>query len=1106
MSSLGQSKTISTNGMTDEVYSSLGGRLAVPAVHTNGATNDDDDAVFDLSLDDEVEGDILLDWQQYSKIRRTTIFGVDCSWINSLPCFNLIPPEKWYSLSRRQRRIVIGCSLCCVATVVLIIIIAISVALSSGGSSSSSSSASSSNNNELSSTQSTRHTTPSPEPSIATPSPELVAGSRELCSWSDYRLPSKADWIRPINYKLDLNVSLEPPYSVLGEEVLDVLVNTSTYCVVLHAADMNVTRVMSGEQIGSCSFDDDSQQMIIEFDEALQQGSQKLSLEFNYELSTGLGGFYLSTQNDSQGQEYEIATTQFEAISARKAFPCMDEPSFKATFDVSLSTPLQVQSLFNTPQILYEQLLDSQQAKHTYERTPPMSPYTAAFVVGQLQALRNSTQLQDGRSVPVKIWAVPVGNRLEGLETSLQLAVSLLPKYEQLFQVDYMLSKLDLAAIPDFAAGAMENWGLITFRETALLVDPNLGSISDRYAVGYVVAHEMAHLWFGDYVTMEYWGDLWLNEGFATYFENIGAVMVYRDYPYLQRFYSSIVRYAMQIDQVTTSSRALSVPFSDLDNQDVIESAFDPIVYEKGGSLLRMLHAYLLFPGSFQLNDPLYYPPENDPFLQTLSAYLQQYGNSTATSSQLWEQFDRNLPSQFGIISEKMKTWTFEKGLPVVTVQFEQDRNHIVIKQGNYSGELGIVECGVSWWIPIMYKIYQFEQQESDLIELTDCDEIVMRPSLSEDGFVKLNFGQFGYYRVQYDNELWQRLVTGAQNSESSKSAQYIADVDFAGLLDDSYNLASIGELNISTFFELAHAVPTRAEGDVSLTEAPIASWEVLYDLFSDMKRILPQECIGNLSTVVSEHIVGEYLEVVQVPGTQSNGIGFEPTTNDEPPVWRQIRQYLLKLGGDFGNVEISSQANTLVQTNANGLDLKQVINPDVRSIVYTIAVQSGQQASYDLIKNQYLTTEDVQDKRSALIALGAANDPILVQELLQFSLTPEVKSQDLRVLFGSLNNGDPSTVEAAWNFIVTHFGDYKTKFGGDDVEQKRAAAATLSSVGSHLATEQGLQDFVDFFDQIYPESPPLFVSKGRGKISQNIKLSQTVGISACEWLANHLE
>lgn len=727
-------------------------------------------AVFNLDLDDS-EDDALLDWEQYAAMKRVKFCGIDCTRVAScLPCIPRTPPQWWYTYTRSQRRLIlITAAVLAVLGVLLAAVIAVAVLRaawvgkdSQGG--------------------------------------DQSGLSAELCSWQQFRLPGG---VLPQQYNLSLQVQLEDPFLVEGR--VDILLNISqpdVRCVVLHASDnIQLLEARVGGKDGkrvTWRYDQELEQVTLVFNDPVPQSDAWVHLDFQYPLREGLSGFYRSTYTLSDGKERSLATTQFEASSARKAFPCFDEPAMKAVFVVSIECARGLTALSNMPTATVHQHEEGEATFH-FQPTPPMSPYLVAFVVGDLASVSRAVPhpSQGGMDRAVSVWGTP--DRVNSLEFAAGIAAAILPAYEGMWGVPYALPKLDLVAIPDFAAGAMENWGLVTYRETALLTSPTSNIFDYRY-VAKVIAHEMAHLWFGDLVTMDFWGELWLNEGFASYFEFAGATAALPEQDFFATYYPSDVPSALFYDS-KESSHPLAV-LEGINSTDQVESFFDPVMYEKGGGVLRMLRAWVnrRSMGSPTVPDEsALTTPQKDPFLAGLQQYLSQYKYGTATSAQLWASLAG--PLDMPGLEERMRAWTYQQGYPLVTVTAD-DSGAVYVQQSSFTLR-GPSPCDSStaWWVPLAFTTSSTPGGTREWTQLEGC--VGQQPITKLRGkgdWVKVNAGQYGLFRVQYDRDLWRRLVaavasgSGESGGGAQPQAPTLSEVDVAGLVEDSWALAEAGD------------------------------------------------------------------------------------------------------------------------------------------------------------------------------------------------------------------------------------------------------------------------------------------------------------------------
>ncbi|KAI4820732.1 hypothetical protein KUCAC02_028702 [Chaenocephalus aceratus] len=487
-----------------------------------------------------------------------------------------------------------------------------------------------------------------------------ASSSGEPFPWNSYRLPQS---VHPLSYEVTLNPNLED-MTFTGYTVINMSVQHNTKRIVLHSAKLNITGAtfMLGEGVSKAVTVLEylpRQQIAVQFSEDLKAGqSCVLTLEYSANLSHSYDGFYNSSYTDKDGNKRVLAATQFEPLSARKAFPCFDEPAFKATFLIKISRKTDFMTLSNMPLAKSTPLVNGLVQDEFEKTSVNMSTYLVAFIVANFTSVTKNVS-----NTLVSVYSVP--EKKEHTDYALETCSKLLEFYNDFFEINYPLKKLDLVAIPDFLAGAMENWGLITFRETSLLVGQNSSPL-EKQVVASIVAHELAHQWFGNLVTMSWWNDVWLNEGFATYMQymSLQAVMPKLDIGNL----FLAVRFRALDKDALNSSHAVS---TEVNKPEQVEEMFDSVSYEKGASILLMLNASL--PGEQQ-------------FRKGIIEYLKQWRSS----------------AQHQNVSEMMSSWTSQKGFPLVTVSREGDE--VILTQEHFLLTSDEATHRTSVWnIPVTY-------------------------------------------------------------------------------------------------------------------------------------------------------------------------------------------------------------------------------------------------------------------------------------------------------------------------------------------------------------------------------------------------------------------
>ncbi|KAJ3061776.1 hypothetical protein HK102_008995, partial [Quaeritorhiza haematococci] len=421
----------------------------------------------------------------------------------------------------------------------------------------------------------------------------VTSPSSSNAPWTDVRLPS---WIRPITYTLDFVTDVEK-FKFYGSVSIHVNVTETSPILVLHAADLDladlrVVPLSAGDDqviVPIANTTNDQEQVVFSFEPKLAVGEYTVILKYAGILTDSLHGYYKSRFiSKVDGKKKYIATTQFESSDARRAFPCFDEPAMKATFIITMTVPQGYHALSNMPTTDVQSVepptaiahsIDSSSTwrKFSFTETKRMSTYLVAFIVSNFESIEGYAS--NGR-IRVGVWTQP--GRTELGRYALDVAIKILEFYEKRFQVEYPLPKSDLIAIPDFAAGAMENWGLITYRDTALLYDSTLSSAVNKQRVATVIAHELAHQWFGNLVTMAWWNDLWLNEGFAEFMEYKGTNAAEPSWQMPAQFiYMDLLSATFSDASVFTHPIA-----ADVHNPNEIDEIFDDISYAKGSSVL----------------------------------------------------------------------------------------------------------------------------------------------------------------------------------------------------------------------------------------------------------------------------------------------------------------------------------------------------------------------------------------------------------------------------------------------------------------------------------------------------------------------------------------
>jgi len=599
--------------------------------------------------------------------------------------------------------------------------------------------------------------------------------------------------IVPERYSIKLKPDLEK-FTFEGEETISVQVAKSTRSVTLHSKELDIEIAEIVEKhrkffAKKISYNEKAETSTFYFNTSLRRGRTKLRIVFRGILNDKLRGFYRS-QYEVVGEKRHMATTQFESTDARRAFPCFDEPAHKAIFEVTLMVPTHTFAISNTlPISEIEHEGGLREVK--FSPTPKMSTYLLAFIVGEFEHIETYTK----EGVLVRVFTTP--GKKHQAEFALECASKILSFYNEYFDIPYPLPVLDLIAIPDFSAGAMENWGAITYRETALLIDHKNSSIASKQYVANVISHEIAHQWFGNLVTMEWWTHLWLNEGFASYVENLAVDNLFPGWNMWTQFAFFDLNRALSLDALR-HTHPIEV---EVHHPDEIAEIFDEVSYSKGASIIRMLADYL---------------GEQD-FRDGLRVYLKKHSYKNASTIHLWQAFEKVSGKP---VARMMKNWTGRGGYPVIRIK--EVGKKLFLKQHRFLSNPKSAEeikDKTLWSIPI--SIMSENGKARDLLLEKRQISIPVRAG----GWLKVNVNEPGFFRTAYSPELMERL-------HGPLKSRKLSELDRLGLIRDAFSLSEGGV--ISTVETLKLADDYRDEDSYSVWVEFSMNLRKVYNLISD--------------------------------------------------------------------------------------------------------------------------------------------------------------------------------------------------------------------------------------------------------------------------------
>ena len=590
-------------------------------------------------------------------------------------------------------------------------------------------------------------------------------------------LPQK---VKPKHYKLEITPNFDS-FRFGGNLIVDLEIIQDTSVIVCNSRDLEISSCFIKDNNGSCigttsiMYDTEKHTVSLHFPMELRISNtlQQLHLEFTGVHNDNMVGFYRSGYKlrGSDEQKYMLVT-QFEAVDCRRCFPCWDEPALKATFSITMKVPANLTALSNM-NVVEETVIDELKIVK-FATTPIMSTYLVAMAVGDFEYIEQIANPSNGSPIVCRTYTLPGSTHLGHFAN--ETAVKVLEFFSSYFNIAYPLPKLDMLAVGDFAAGAMENWGLVTYREEAILFDPANSSLLVKEDVGYTVAHELAHQWFGNLVTMKWWDELWLNEGFATFVGWLAVDKLYPDWLVFKSFVARDIAYAQSMDG-QRASHAIQV---EVGCAEEIDQIFDGISYSKGATVIRMLESYL----------------GREIFAKGVSNYLLKFQYSNATTNDLWQALSEVCGQDVGKL---MGNWTLKVGYPVVCIENEiyNDERELMsleLSQSRFlsSGDLKEDEDDVAWSVPIGVLTIDGITQH-----LLKSKNGTIEFKLSKNEYYKLNANVYGFYRVAYPSETLQKISHTVKLNLESLTVE-----DRIGLVSDMFALAMAGKMGTAQALE----------------------------------------------------------------------------------------------------------------------------------------------------------------------------------------------------------------------------------------------------------------------------------------------------------------
>ncbi|EFN87059.1 aminopeptidase N [Harpegnathos saltator] len=805
---------------------------------------------------------------------------------------------------------------------------------------------------------------------------------------TDYRLPN--DGISPINYEITLQPYFEEvpketnkeKFSFDGNVKITLAITKKTKVITLHAKDLNINtdsvyleyeKKDKDEELEKVkakivrSEEDKKRDFIrVTFENNIPPEPENyyLKIEYTGKLNDNMRGFYRSYYKEDDEEQW-LATTHFEPTSARLAFPCWDEPDKKATFEIIIKHPSDYTVISNMQEKKKEEKKEEKKTQDysekttQFEKTPKMSTYLVAFVVSKYSSKQNDNE-------NLAIWTRP--DEIDNTKYSLEQAEKTLANLETFTDINYYkdggaskksdsmeMQKMDQVTIPHFIPGAMENWGLVTYRESALLYTKNVTTTRAKQDIAMVISHEFAHQWFGNLVTPEWWKYIWLNEGFATFFQyfTTDSVVTENDEELWRLMDQFVIKNLQESAFVTDASRNTRSMNQDAGTAEQINSLFDNIAYKKAASVIRMMQHFLT----------------NDIFKKGLNHYLKNNMHKSVTPVDLFKSMQEilknnkkhKLPHE---VANIMDTWINQPGYPVVNVKRENGTDNVLITQERFFMYKPAKADTTKWFIPINYVT-----QDKPKIETTapthwlenKKGQFSIKKALKASNWIILNNLQTGYYRVNYDDTNWENL---AKHLNSDKYEE-ISPVTRAQLIDDSLNLARAGYLSYPVALQITEYLHR---------ETDYIPWYAAARNLNYMDRMLQSMPNYDIfQKYVAQNLKG-YMEAVKVTDTPKN----------KTHVFQLSKELAINTACRYGLEDCKNYVDEMFK---DWLENKKKLPADLRDVILCAGLRYADQHRWNVTLEKYKNTNDESEKAAILNGLGCVQSKKIIETFLDLSL-----------------------------------------------------------------------------------------------------------------------
>ncbi|XP_050466418.1 putative aminopeptidase-2 [Cataglyphis hispanica] len=872
---------------------------------------------------------------------------------------------------------------------------------------------------------------------------------------NDYRLPTS---VKPISYEIILTPKFQDNFTFEGTVKITAEVKNETDSITLHVGNIQITSrsILVDEQnvnLVNDTYDKVTEKYTLNFPQTLRKGSEILiSFAYNGILNDNMIGFYKSSYFDEDDQIKWLAATQFQTTHARHAFPCFDEPSFKATFTIRISRNKNSTCLSNMP-LNYTKEVNKDIFWDTFETNVlPMSTYLVAFVISEF---KNSASSKNDFNV----WSRP--SVIDQTSYALKIGTEALELLGNIFEQEYQLPKMDMVAIPDFSAGAMENWGLVTYREPRMLYDEKESSAPAQQSVASVIVHELTHMWFGNLVTPEWWSYLWLSEAFARYFQYFGTAEIEKTWNMREQFVVEQHQSALIVDGFESSRPMTREVFS----QSQIGGMGDSITYAKGASIVRMMN--LTF--------------GDNVFRLALRDYLRNnkekgLGNPNALWKAMQDQVNLHpLPIESDV-KTIMDTWTIQAGYPVVLINIDKGKLHIT-QQRFLLRNLNKTPTNVTWWVPLTWTTQSNPIFDNTLVKYwLSTEKYTTDFDIDPEEWVIFNVQSSGFYRVNYNYDGWQRIF----NVLNSDKFDEIHVLNRAGIVDDLLNLGRAGLLDYKTV--LNGIAYLNQETNYLPFKAAFNGLDYLH------KRL----------TGYDEHFLFKK-HVLSLIHNKRKALGYEDSTNDDRLtilLRREINNWACNLGDDEC---ITVYMKKFKQWRANS---SIPIKPNERTTTYCVAARYGTPEDWEFLWKQYLNSNYVTDQTVIISALGCSLNTTILEKYLRYAIssyaTNRIRKQDSTNVFAAVYNSGLTGAEYILDFVEKHYKEMEKYYGGQST-----IATILEGASQRFSTPRLVNKFQNLINGHKMEFAPILESlESSLKIARyELEWYKSASVPIIQWL-----